>query len=460
MPNYFAYSMLLLWPVLAPILFAKMAPPRGLTCALLGGLFFLPEKTVIQFSGVPDLDKTTAAIISVFIMDIFIYRNKFIFLPKQKIEKLFILFTIIFPIITVYTNRDGFLIGSTFVRGLNFSDVTNMCFTALLIVYSWRLGVQRLNSEERICDCLSVFTIIMAFYGLLIFLELWIAPVLHSQIYGFFPHEFYQHIRGNGYRPLVFMEHTLVISKYCAMALISILVLAPSRDIFSKYQIFLILYFILIMVLSKSLSALVLGFTAAVPLFFARSGRAVLIITILSAVILVYPILRSPGIFPSNEIINVIENFNEERARSLAFRFNQEENSLLRAEQRFLFGWGGVGRDKVRNPYSGENISTLDGGWIITVGQHGYLGFLIRYGLYLYPLVLLWKRQKIIRQKRIFIVFGLATILLIPAINSIPNHGIRPFDLILSGALTGLIRRVTQEKSLKKLDAGDKRIIL
>ncbi|MDC7223945.1 MAG: hypothetical protein PQJ60_09405, partial [Spirochaetales bacterium] len=42
------------------------------------------------------------------------------------------------------------------------------------------------------------------------------SPQLSRWIYGFHGHAFIQHIRGNGYRPMVFMQHGLMVSLWMA----------------------------------------------------------------------------------------------------------------------------------------------------------------------------------------------------------------------------------------------------
>ena len=48
--------------------------------------------------------------------------------------------------------------------------------------------------------------------------EIRMSPQLHATIYGFAQHSFDQHIRMDGYRPLVFMEHGLMVGLWMAVA--------------------------------------------------------------------------------------------------------------------------------------------------------------------------------------------------------------------------------------------------
>ena len=51
----------------------------------------------------------------------------------------------------------------------------------------------------------------------------------------------------------------------------------------------------------------------------------------------------------------------EERGRSLEFRFLNEDLLLAKSRERLLFGWGNQGRSRVYDPVTGEDRSTTDG---------------------------------------------------------------------------------------------------
>ena len=40
-------------------------------------------------------------------------------------------------------------------------------------------------------------------------------------VYGFFPHSWLQHVRGGGFRPIVFMNHGLVLGIFLSMAVVA-----------------------------------------------------------------------------------------------------------------------------------------------------------------------------------------------------------------------------------------------
>src|SRR5437764_1120755 len=45
------------------------------------------------------------------------------------------------------------------------------------------------------------------------------------------------------------------------------------------------------------------------------------------------------------------------------------------------FGWGGWGRSRIFDQWTGKDISVTDGGWIIYFGVYGWFGYLCFFGL-------------------------------------------------------------------------------
>ncbi len=48
--------------------------------------------------------------------------------------------------------------------------------------------------------------------------EIRMSPQLHTMLYGFFQHTFGQHLRYGGFRPIVFMQHGLMVGLWMAAA--------------------------------------------------------------------------------------------------------------------------------------------------------------------------------------------------------------------------------------------------
>ncbi|MCK9912753.1 hypothetical protein MXD81_26600, partial [Microbacteriaceae bacterium K1510] len=72
---------------------------------------------------------------------------------------------------------------------------------------------------------------------------------------------------------------------------------------------------------------------------------------------LLYPSLRASDLFPTTQLYNMALSVSEDRAGSLKFRFDQEQQLLDHARERFLFGWGRFGRNRLYDESSGDDLS-------------------------------------------------------------------------------------------------------
>jgi hypothetical protein len=177
------------------------------------------------------------------------------------------------------------------------------------------------------------------------------------------------------------------------------------------------------------------------------------IAAVIVAVALLYPTLRTVDLFPSNTVLDFAAFFDEERAASLKFRFNQEDMLLAHANERPLFGWGRYGRNRIYSS-SGDDISTTDGLWIITLGQLGFFGFLAQFGLLAMPVFRALASFRFVAQKRDAIVLGVLTLIVaLTIVEQIPNASISPWSWLLAGALLGRAEalRATSSRRLSSL---------
>ena len=151
--------------------------------------------------------------------------------------------------------------------------------------------------------------------------------------------------------------------------------------------------------------------------------------------------------FPSDQLVDFAAALNQERADSLKVRFDQEEQLIERASQRFLLGWGRYGRSRVYED-SGKDSSLTDGFWIITFGQFGIIGFLAQFGLLSLPVFrsLAAIRQAGPKHETVFLG-ALVLIATATVVEQLPNASITPWSWLLAGALLGRIERIQHAKS-------------
>ncbi len=159
---------------------------------------------------------------------------------------------------------------------------------------------------------------------------------------------------------------------------------------------------------------------------------------ILVVIALSYPVLSVLKLFPKQMILEVANFISEDRAQSLKFRFENEEQLLDRALERPVFGWGRYGRNRVYNNDTGKDESTTDGAWLITIGGFGLFGFVAQFGLLCIGVLRSAGAAGSVDTKDDRML--LSTLCLIVAINIIdllPNASLTPWLWLLGGALLG-----------------------
>ena len=189
-----------------------------------------------------------------------------------------------------------------------------------------------------------------------------------------------QQVRGGGYRAVVFLQHGLWLAIFMAMAMLGTIALwrhARQQGNPNAWRLGVAaLWLLMTLVLCNSLGALIIALLFLPVVLFMGVRGQLLFAAIIAGAILIYPMLRGSGLVPVQTLLSWSRAISEERADSLAFRFRNEDILLARANEKPLSGWGGFGRNRVRDPETGRDISTTDGMWIITIGTWGWPGYI------------------------------------------------------------------------------------
>jgi hypothetical protein len=144
-------------------------------------------------------------------------------------------------------------------------------------------------------------------------------------------------------------------------------------------------------------------------------------------------------------MVSLAEEISEQRARSLEFRFDNEDLLLERANERPVFGWGPFGRNRVYDEL-GRDQSVVDGAWIVAIGQGGWIGYIGRFGLLTLPIILLALRR---RSYGIEIATAVLCLVLVAnVIDMIPNGTQSPITWLIVGALLGRLELGHQSNSV------------
>jgi hypothetical protein len=189
------------------------------------------------------------------------------------------------------------------------------------------------------------------------------------------------------------------------------------------------------LILSKNLGALGITLVLIPVVLFLGIRAQFLVAMVIAVFVLTYPLVRSAGVVPVERVMAIAHDIDPWRAISLGVRLQNEDTLLEKAQQRAAFGWGGYNRARVYDD-QGRNTNILDGYWIITMGEGGWVRYLVEFGLLTGPIILLWWRRR--RQYGIGMETSvLAVILAGNLLDLLPNSTITPLTWMIVGALWG-----------------------
>lgn len=459
---------LIFWPVVVVILFRTLDRTTALIVSILAGYLLLPERTALDLPLLPSLDKHSIPALAALLMCVAVANqngraqtgpvsNDVVLpglLPKNAVLLGLLGIFLIGSAMTVMTNQDMLFYGPRVVPALRPYDMLSNVLAAVIMLIPFILGRKYLASPEAHLKLLTAICIAAFAYSFLALYEVRMSPQINRMVYGFFPHSWVQHIRAGGFRPLVFLEHGLLLGIYLCMAVISAAVLARlSTDNRPKFIVMLV-WLMGTLYLSKNLGATGI-MLMMLPLVFLLPARLQLGAAAAVAVIVIsYPYLRGAGLLPVDAIADLATSINEDRASSFMFRLNNEDELLAKANERPLFGWGGWSRSFIFN-HRGEVTSITDGLWIIRIGQGGWADYTAIFGLMVVPIVLLFLRASAFEIT--LATSGLALIMAANMIDLIPNAGITPLTWLIAGGLAGRLElaRITSEQSDESEEAAE-----
>jgi hypothetical protein len=449
-PNWFAILALLSWPIVALWLYQTRPIGRATLWTILGAQLLLPVGAAIKFQGIPQFDKISIPNLAALIGCLLVLRRPLRIWSGSGLAGILILIYLIAPFITAELNGDPIVLENRTLPGESHYDALSAVVGQLLFLVPFFLGRELLRSSADNEEILRVLVIAGLLYSLPMLFELRMSPQLHRWFYGYHASEFVQQVRDGGYRPTVFMGHGLAVAFFMMTTVAAAAVFWRTQTRVVRFApVWVMAYLSMLLVLCKSLGALVYGAGLVLLIRFAKPKLQLRAALILVVIALLYPTLRAANMVPTEPMVGAAALIDADRASSLETRFYNEHQLLERASQRLLFGWGRWGRSRIYDDY-GKDISVTDGRWIITMGQFGLFGFLAEFGLLALPV---FRAASALRfaepaRERIFLA-ALALILAINIIDLLPNSALTPWTWLLAGALLGraeALRTVTRSR--------------
>ncbi len=481
LPNLTAHIVLYSYPLVVFILFRKLRKHDALIWSILLGYLFLPAQTGIDLPLLPQMDKVflpavTAAIMCLVTPDTTQRRSRrvsvtqprtdalpeSVVLTKSKaypISTLMIIVLLLAPVGAYLTNMTPFVDGVVFIPGLRIYDVFSQILNVMVMLLPFFLARQYLNTPQAAASLLKALVITGLVYSVLCLVEVRLSPQLNRWIYGFHAHSFAQHIRGGGYRPMLFVEHGLRVGIFMAISFLAAITLFKAKratvvlvsnrrgayhGFFAPYGL-IALWLFGVLVLIKSLGALIIAVVLLPVLLLTGTRVQLFTAAVFAALVLLYPMMRSAGIIPTDRVYELVSGYSIDRAQSYKYRLDNEDILLEKAAVKPVFGWGGWGRARIYDPRTGRDTSTSDGIWIIIFGNKGWIGYIATFSLLCAPILAMLKRREASPANHM--VSGLALILAANLIDLIPNSALTPVTWMLAGTLTGypVIQRAVQK---------------
>jgi hypothetical protein len=458
-PNSFAFVALLSWPLVSLWLFRARPINQALLWTILGAMLLLPVGAAIKIPGVPQFDKISIPNIGALVGCLVVAGHPIRLWHKPGLAEVMLLMSLIGPFITSELNNDPIATGVLILPGMSHYDALSTTVGEFIILIPFFLGRQLLRGSADNVEILRVLTVAGLVYTLPILFEIRMSPQLHTWLYGYFPHDFSQQMREGGFRAVVFLGHGLVVAFFVMTTTIAASALWRTRtQVLRLPPAGITAYLAAVLVLQKSLGALVYC-SIAVPLVRLTQPRFQLrIAAVLVSVSLVYPMLRLAQLFPTRELVEAATVVSGERAWSLQFRFEMEEMLLQHASQRLIFGWGGWGRSRIYDD-SGRDVTVTDGYWIILIGAFGVFGFLGKFGLLSFPVFRALSALKFARSTPDKVsLAALALIIAINIVDGLPNSTISPWSWLLAGALLGRAEALYESAHQSGLDLASRQI--
>lgn len=430
------------WLVVALVLFALLPPRRAVIAGVIFAWLFLPVATY-DLNFIPDFNKEHATIYGLLLGIIVFDPNRFFHYRPKWID----LFILLFIFVHVPTSL---------VNGLGAYDGLTQAFNRLLRWgVPYLIGRMYFSDVRAMRDLVSWVVLGGLIYMPLCLFEVRMSPQLHRVLYGYDPQPFVQAIRYGGYRPMVFMEHGLMVGMWMAVATLCALGLwrvCRVRRFYGVPMGVIVGALFVTTILCKSTGASVLLLAGAGVILGARWIRPHYAIIGLALVCVGFVTLRAAGVWSGQGLVPVAETlFSADRAGSLQFRLTQEEMLLQKAQARPVLGWGGWGRSRVFDD-TGYDVATSDSMWIIVFGANGAAGLIGIIGAILAPVFLLPRKMapRFWTHPGLAPAMFVALILTLWMVDNLFNDMPQPVFYVMMGGLAGmgrvvLVRRVRRQ---------------
>ncbi|MCC7205516.1 MAG: O-antigen ligase family protein [Phycisphaeraceae bacterium] len=273
--------------------------------------------------------------------------------------------------------------------------------------------------------------------------ELKMSPMLNYHVYGFMQSG-WTGLRGEGWRPVVFMQNGLSLAMWmCMGAMLGwwLWKTGAVRKVWGMSMGWCVACVGAVALLSRGLGAIALMVLGAGSLWVLGRTRGRWVMWVLIAIAPLYMVLRTTGVWHGEPIGSLAGMVSEGRQQSFEFRLENEDKLVAKALQRTWFGWGGWGRNRVYDE-DGNDISVTDGLWVINLGLGGVVGLGAWTCGMLLPVVLFVRRWGKLSWSHPTLAggAGIAMLLSMTMLDGLMNTNMNPLSAVAAGGMMSLAR--------------------
>ena len=469
--NGFGYLVMICWIPVVLYFFSQLPVQRAVIFSFLVAWLFLPMAS-IPIQSLPDFTKMSATCYGILLATAIFDFHRFRQFRPHWVDIPLIIWCFC-PLFSSLTNGLGPYDG--------LSSSLNQIVTWGFPYFLGRLYLGSLKGLQQLAVGIVWGGLV---YIPLCLIEIRLSPQLHQWLYGFNPQSFEQAIRYGGYRPIIFMQHGLMVGIWMMTAtliafalwragILQQLLMQFASDSLgigggaegkgggtkaSKLKTLMrepvwgtaaasVLMLTITFVLIKSTGAyvlLALGIGLFIVLQWGRNALPLIVIALLLSGYLAFASTGglTPGLI-AQVSTTVTQLSDADRSASLVFRLENEAQLSQKARLQPIFGWGGWGRARIFNEY-GQDISVTDSLWIINFGNFGLIGLWSWVGTMLLPIlgfVLLRYPPTTWSHPQVVPAAVLSIGLMLYAIDCLSNAMVNPIYTLIAGGLAGIVAR-------------------
>ena len=426
------------WIPLILVLFTILPARRAVFAAYLIAWMFLPMAG-FKLPGIPEYTKVSATNMGV-LLGVLLFDSGTILRFRPRLIDLPMALWCASSFVSSMQNGLGAYDGM--------SAMTNKVLTWGIPYFIGRIYLTDLKAVREMAVAMFIGGLV---YMPLCWLEMRISPQLHRLVYGYHQHAFGMTWRFGGYRPMVFMQHGLMVSMWMATAALAGLWLWKTQAIKRLWGMpmgTLVAVLLITAVLCRSVNALGLMLAGIGVLYASRMVRSKVFLVLLIAVAPTYLVLRITGTLERKVLVDAVSVvMAEDRVQSFEFRLENEDLLVAKAMRQPLYGWGGWNRYRVVDE-DGNVKGVTDGLWVIAIGENGLLGLCSLTAALLLPSLMFLRKMSVRDWSHPLgsAAAVLAVVGVLHMIDNLPNAMFNPVYVLAVGGVAGLRKRAVGDE--------------